>query len=289
MVDKYSRYGYGNSNGKKVNSKSLSLNEEYEIREAIQKLKQEKNKNIQLKKQNNELYNEILILKSNIRSQISIHQKSKGNNFPSFETLKNNINNFLNINCLNFFKNYLYEEYQIEGVVYFFKEIFKKCENKVKNHFISLEEKIEKKFKDINVKNTLDCVLINSFQVDWKRLLDNMVSEIDYREIMTEIQDALDINEKNERVNNEIIIFIIKTMELIFQCYINQPKIKFDINRLGIKVKFNENKYESFFGDISINEKCHIILPSFYYYNEIKKADEKINKEKVMKQNFFEK
>ena len=83
-----------------------------EIREAIQKLKQEKNKNIQLKKQNNELYNEILILKSNIRSQISIHQKSKGNNFPSFETLKNNINNFLNINCLNFFKNYLYEEYE---------------------------------------------------------------------------------------------------------------------------------------------------------------------------------
>jgi hypothetical protein len=289
MVDKYSRYGYGNSNGKKVNSKSLSLNEEYEIREAIQKLKQEKNKNIQLKKQNNELYNEILILKSNIRSQISIHQKSKGNNFPSFETLKNNINNFLNINCLNFFKNYLYEEYEIEGVVYFFKEIFKKCENKVKNHFISLEEKIEKKFKDINVKNTLDCVLINSFQVDWKRLLDNLVSEIDYREIMTEIQDALDINEKNERVNNEIIIFIIKTMELIFQCYINQPKIKFDINRLGIKVKFNENKYESFFGDISINEKSHIILPSFYYYNEIKKSDEKINKEKVMKQNFFEK
>ena len=59
MVDKYSRYGYGNSNGKKVNSKSLSLNEEYEIREAIQKLKQEKNKNIQLKKQNNELYKSI--------------------------------------------------------------------------------------------------------------------------------------------------------------------------------------------------------------------------------------
>ena len=106
---------------------------------------------------------------------------------------------------------------------------------------------------------------------------------------MTEIQDALDINEKNERVNNKIIIFIINTMELIFQCYINQPKIKFDINRLGIKVKFNENKHESFYGVISNNEKCNIILPSFYYYNELKKTDEKINKEKVMKENFFEK
>ena len=289
MVDKYSRYGYGNSNGKKNNSKNLSLNEENEIREAIQKLKQEKNKNITLKKQNNELYNEILILKSNIRSQISIHQKSKGNSFPSFETLKNNINNFLNINCLNFFKNYLYEEYEIEGVEYFFKEIFKNCENKVKNHFISLEEKIEKKFKDINVKKTLDCVLINSFQVDWKRLLDNLISEIDYIEIKNEIQKALEINEKDERVNKEIIIFIRKTMELFFQCYINQPKINFDIDNLGIKVKFNENKHESFYGVISNNEKCNIILPSFYYYNEIKKIDERINKEKVMKKNFFEK
>ena len=54
MVDKYSRYGYGNSNGKKINSKILSINEEYEIREAVQKLKQEKNKNISLKKENNE-------------------------------------------------------------------------------------------------------------------------------------------------------------------------------------------------------------------------------------------
>ena len=60
-------------------------------------------------------------------------------------------------------------------------------------------------------------------------------------------------------------------MEIIFQCYINQPKINFDINKLGIKVNFNENKHEDFFGDISNNEKCNIILPSFYYYNESKK------------------
>ena len=160
---------------KKSNSKNLSSNEEYEIREAIQKLKQEKNKNIPLKKQNNELYNEILILKSNIRSHISIHQKSKGNSFPSFDTLKSNINNFLQIDCLNFFKNYLYEEFEIEGVEFFYREIFKNCENIVKNHFISLEEKLDKKFKDKNVRNTLDCVLKNSFQVDWKRLLDNLV------------------------------------------------------------------------------------------------------------------
>ena len=76
MVDKFTRYGF--NNGKKSNSKNLTAHEEYEIREAIQRLKQEKIKNLSLKKQNNELYNEILILKSNIRSQILLHQKKKG-------------------------------------------------------------------------------------------------------------------------------------------------------------------------------------------------------------------
>ena len=109
MVDKYTRYGINNN--KKLNSEKLTAHEEYEIREVIQRLKQEKMKNLSLKKQNNELYNEILILKSNIRSQISFYQKTKGNSFPSFETLKNKINNFLKIDCFNFFKDYLFEEY----------------------------------------------------------------------------------------------------------------------------------------------------------------------------------
>ena len=55
MVDKFTRYGF--NNGKKSNSKNLTAHEEYEIREAIQRLKQEKIKNLSLKKQNNELYN----------------------------------------------------------------------------------------------------------------------------------------------------------------------------------------------------------------------------------------
>ena len=286
MENKYSRYG--NNFQKKPTTKSLSQHEEYEIREAMQRLKLEKNKNITLKKQNNELYNEILILKSNIRSHISIHQKSKGNSFPSFDTLKSNINNFLQIDCFNFFKKYLFDEFEIEGVEFFYREIFKNCENILKNHFIKIEEKLDSKFKDKNVRNTLDCILKNSFQVDWKRLIDNLVKEENYREIMEDIQNVLDINGKNERVNTDIIIFIKKAMEIIFKCYINQPKISFDINKFGIKVYFNENKHEEFYGKISRNEKCNVIIPSFTYFNEGKRSVEIVNKEKVMKKNFFE-
>ena len=253
----------------------------------MKKLKQEKNKNISLKKENNELYNEILILKSNIRSHISVHQKSKGNSFPSFETLKNNIIHFLEIDCLNFFKKYLYDEFEIEGVEFFYKEVFKFCENILKNHFMKIEEKLDLKFKDKNVKNTLDCILKNTFQVDWKRLMNNLIKEEKYGEIMKNIQNTLEINEKNERVNTDIIIFIKKAMEIIFQCYIHQPKISFDLNKIGVIVYFNEIKYEQFFGDIKRGEKCRIILPSFTFYNEGKRIEEFINKEKVMKQEFF--
>ena len=287
MVDKYSRYG--NTIKKKSNPKSLSSYEEYEIKEVIQKLKREKNKNIALKKQNNELYNEILILKSNIRSHISIHQKVKGDSFPSFDILKNNINHFLKIDCLNFFKTYLYDEFSIGGVEFFYREIFKNCENIIKNHFLKIEEQLDAKFKDKNVRNTLDCVLKNSFQVDCKRLIKNLVKEENYREIMEDIQNALEINAKNERVNNDIIIFIKKTMEIIFHCYINQPKISFDVNKFGVNVYFNNNKQREFFGEILKGEECKIILPSFTYYNENKRIYEIVNKEQVMKHDFFEK
>ena len=287
MVDKFTRYGF--NNGKKSNSKNLTAHEEYEIREAIQRLKQEKIKNLSLKKQNNELYNEILILKSNIRSQILLNQKKKGHSFPSFETLKNNINNFLKIDCLNFFKDYLFEEFEIEGVEFFYREVFKNCENILKEHFILIEEKLDLKFKDKNIRNSLDCVLKNSYQVDWKRILENLIKENIYEDIMIDIQNSLDIGRKNENVDNEIIIFIKKAMEIIFQCYVNQPKIYFDINRFGNQVHFNKSKYDEFFGEISDKDYCNVILPSFIYYNEIKKMEEKINKEKVMKPDFFEK
>jgi hypothetical protein len=286
MVDKYTRYGINNN--KKLNSEKLSAHEEYEIKEVIQRLKQKKMKNLSLKKQNNELYNEILILKSNIRSQISFFQKTKGNYFPSFETLKNKINNFLKIDCFNFFKDYLFEEYEIEGVEIFYREVFKNCEKILKEHFILIEEKLDLKFKDKNIRNTLDCVLKNSYQVDWKRIMENLIKENYYKNIMIDIQNSLDIGEKDERVNNDIIIFIKKAMEIIFQCFVNQPKIYFDVNRFGNKVSFNKNKYEEFFGNISEKEYCKVILPSFIYYNEVKKKEEKINKEKVMKPDFFE-
>ena len=287
MVDKYTRYGINNN--KKLNSEKLTAHEEYEIREVIQRLKQEKMKNLSLKKQNNELYNEILILKSNIRSQISFFQKTKGNSFPSFETLKNKINNFLKIDCFNFFKDYLFEEYEIEGVEIFYREVFKNCEKILKEHFILIEEKLDLKFKDKNIRNSLDCVLKNSYQVDWKRILENLIKENIYEDIMIDIQNSLDIGRKNENVDNEIIIFIKKAMEIIFQCYVNQPKIYFDINRFGNQVHFNKSKYDEFFGEISDKDYCNVILPSFIYYNEIKKMEEKINKEKVMKPDFFEK
>ncbi len=152
---------------------------------------------------------------------------------------------------------------------------------------MKIEEKLDLKFKDKNVKNTLDCILKNTFQVDWKRLMNNLIKEEKYGEIMKNIQNTLEINEKNERVNTDIIIFIKKAMEIIFQCYIHQPKISFDLNKIGVIVYFNEIKYEQFFGDIKRGEKCRIILPSFTFYNEGKRIEEFINKEKVMKQEFF--
>ena len=287
MVDNYTKKG--NNYHKRSNSKKLTSLEENEIRELIQKLKEEKSKNLQLKNQNNELYNDILTLKSNIQSHILINEKEKGNSFPNFENLKDNINNFLEIDCLNFFKNYLYQYFNVKGIEFFYKEVFKNCDYTIKNHFTKLNKILDLKFKDKNIRNTLDYIVKNICQIYWERIINNLVKEEDYIRIMLNIQDSLDIDNKKESANNDIIIFIKKSMKIIFQCYINQPKISIDFHKIGLKVFHNESRYEVFFGKIINYEVCKIILPSFRFYNEIKKSDEKINKEKTMKQNFFEK
>ena len=66
-------------------------------------------------------------------------------------------------------------------------------------------------------------------------------------------------------------------------------KISFDVNKFVVNVYFNNNKQREFVGEILKGEECKIILPSFTYYNESKRVDEIVNKEQVMKKNFFEK
>lgn len=82
---------------------------------------------------------------------------------------------------------------------------------------------------------------------------------------MKKIQDVLAIAEgESEDINKQISEFIQKCGEIILKMMISDPPLLFDCRQIGMKVSFNQHKYESLDGFIKANEECLTILPSVY-------------------------
>jgi predicted nucleic acid-binding Zn-ribbon protein len=113
---------YNNNNFNTYNSSNNINNyDSDEVKEAMEKLKEERKKNTKLKKENLELYSNILSLKSTAKEKINPIPPSRENNFPKFEDLKKKINLFTNIETLKFFnKNLKDQNLNNDGFKFFF-------------------------------------------------------------------------------------------------------------------------------------------------------------------------
>ena len=82
---------------------------------------------------------------------------------------------------------------------------------------------------------------------------------------MLKIQAVLAIAEnENQDINQQISEFIKKCGEIVLKMMISDPPMLFDSRQIGMKVSFNQHKYESLDGFIKANDECLTILPSVY-------------------------
>ncbi len=81
---------------------------------------------------------------------------------------------------------------------------------------------------------------------------------------MKVIQATLSIGDEGPPQNQAIIDYLRKLAEVIFQMYVSDPPLVFDMKRIGEKVQFNQFKFESIDGFIRNNEDCLIILPALH-------------------------
>ena len=82
---------------------------------------------------------------------------------------------------------------------------------------------------------------------------------------MQKIQAVLAIaDNENEDINQQISDFIKQCGEIILKMMISDPPLLFDCRQIGMKVSFNQHKFESLDGFIKANEDCLTILPPVF-------------------------
>ena len=252
------------------------------IQSIIDKIKNERKKNAQLKKQNQELITEKMLLLN--KSSQMIRGNTTSNDFPSENDIKLQLNRFINVELFMFFKYPLSSDFIVEGIVLFYKKLFVLSHNKIKSHFEKMNNLISFTLQSQKTIEPLDWILRKSSQANWKSILEAIENKESYFTTVQDIQNELNIETKSGNANVLIRNLCKKTLDILLKCYIMNPKIFYEIDSIGQRVFFDEKDHEAVEGTIMAKTESFILTPCFYYFIDGNKVI--IEKSKVISSNF---
>ena len=310
-MEKYSYYEVNKYNNKNknylkinniINNKMKNKTEEEELKKITEKLKEERKINNKLKSENEKLLQDIITIKTNIKSLIPSISQNKKYPFPFLDKLIKEIKNYLNIDSVKYYQKLQNRQFPIDIIILHFKYILQKTQDLLNSHFTNVDFILNKKFKSPEITKPIYNVLKNAYQVDWKNIYDKLVCDEKINKIILEIKQniTIKINKKNDNNLNNISNFFsptyinqlkeyIKiTIDILLKCYLNNEKICFDIIKIGRIEKFNSTSNECFLNEkILRGTEVVIIIPSFYYIDTLKRK-ELISKDQVIVNMFNE-
>lgn len=252
------------------------------IQSIIDKIKNERKKNTQLKKQNQELITEKMLLLN--KSSQMIRGNTTSNDFPSENDIKLQLNRFINVDLFMFFKYPLSSDFIVEGIVLFYKKLFVLSHNKIKSHFEKMNNLISFTLQSQKTIEPLDWILRKSSQANWKSILEAIENKESYFTTVQDIQNKLNIETKSGDANVLIRNLCKKTLDILLKCYIMNPRIFYEIDSIGQRVFFDEKDHEAVEGTIMAKTESFILTPCFYYFVDGNKVI--IEKSKVISSNF---
>jgi hypothetical protein len=239
----------------------------------------------QLQKENKELQNEILILQSNIRQMIPGFSSNTSSSFPMLNELQNKLSEFCKCDCQDIFFDLLSPELNIDGIVFFYKNTFLKVQEMIMTYFEPLETNLKNVLCIDTLWTPIDNVLRKSFQSNWKKIFNQMCSDINIQNILKFVQGNLKLQDDSPNANKLIHDFLKKLSEISFFCHISDPTIFIDIQMIGLKVTFNPIKHDSVDGFIKQKHECIVLLPACYKTN-LNNQENMILKAQVLPQDY---
>ena len=216
--------------------------------------------NVSLEEENKILTKEIENLKNNIHEMIPGINSNTSNSFPMLTELQIKINDYIKLLCQDIFFDILQPNLNLEGVIFFFKNIFIKISEITFNYFSPIENIIKETLFIDFLYEPIDNVLRKAYQSNWKMYFNEYQKMINYKNIIIEINKQLNLNSYNKMIKE----FLEETSEIFFLCYICDPQIKININQIGKEVRFNNMIHDSMDGFIKSKQSSTIILPMFY-------------------------
>ncbi len=232
----------------------------------LDKLNNLKKENHKIEQENLMLKQELENLQNDMRLMLPGFSSNTSNSFPMLTELHNKINDYIKLSCEDIFFDLLQPNLNMKGVVEFFKIIFINLFDIVEKFFNSIEKAINNTLFIDQIYEPIDNVLRKSYQFNWKNFFEDIKKTINYNEIINDISKKLkmDFIEEEGEEWNMIKEFILKTIEIIFFCYISDPIISIDISQIGKEVKYNSMTHDSLDGFIKSKQLSTIILPTFY-------------------------
>ena len=216
--------------------------------------------NVSLEEENKILTKEIENLKNNIHEMIPGINSNTSNSFPMLTELQIKINDYIKLLCQDIFFDILQPNLNLEGVIFFFKNIFIKISEITFNYFSPIENIIKETLFIDFLYEPIDNVLRKAYQSNWKMYFNEYQKMINYKNIIIEINKKLNLNSNNKIIKE----FLEETSKIFFLCYICDPQIKININQIGKEVRFNNMIHDSMDGFIKSKQSSTIILPMFY-------------------------
>ena len=232
----------------------------------LDKLNNLKKENHNIEQENLMLKQELENLQNDMRLMLPGFSSNTSNSFPMLTELHNKINDYIKLSCEDIFFDLLQPNLNMKGVVEFFKIIFINLFDIVEKFFNPIEKAINNTLFIDQIYEPIDNVLRKSYQFNWKNFFEDIKKTINYNEIINDISKKLkmDFIEEEGEEWNMIKEFILKTIEIIFFCYISDPIISIDISQIGKEVKYNSMTHDSLDGFIKSKQMSTIILPTFY-------------------------
>jgi hypothetical protein len=276
-------------------------NEEEELRKITEKLKEERKINNILKSENEKLYQDIITIKSNIKSLIPSIAHNKIFPFPTIEQLIEEIKTYISIDSVKYFQRLQNRQFPLDIIILHFKCILQKTQELLDTHFSNVDFILSKKFKSPELTRPIQSVLKNAYQVDWKNIFNKLSSDDKINIIIQEIKENITFKLNKKKYNNisnfgsptyinHLKEYIIISLNILLKCFLNTPKIFIDITKIGRVEKFNSTSNECFLNDkILRGSEVVIVFPSFFYSMDKIKKKEIINKDKVVVNKFNEK
>ena len=298
-VNKIHMKNTSNSNSKNIvniNKNKVKADEE-ELKKISEKLKEEKIINKILKEENERLFQDIIKVKTNIKSLIPSMPQNKKYPFPPLEKLIEEIKTYLNVDSVKYYQRLQNRQFPLDITILHYRYILQKTQELLNSHFASVDFILNKKFKSPELTKPIHSVLKNAYQVDWKNIFNKLSSDEKINKILVEIKQNITIK-LNKKINNnlnnisnfcsptymnQLKEYIKTTIDILLKCYLSNPKICFDITKIGRIENFNSTSNECFLNDkILRGWEVIIVFPSFYYNSDILKKREIITKDKVV-------